>query len=288
LEGLYELGVRIFSDDGDSVADTVLLARIMSRLADLPGAVLAQHAEDRAMTAGGQMHQGAVSERLGLSGLPAEAETSVVARDLELVRKSGVKYHCQHISAGATLGEVSRAKKEGFDVTAEVTPHHLVFTDLDVVSIGTNLKMYPPVRGNDDREALVTALKSGLIDIVATDHAPHSSEEKAVSFADAPRGVIGLETAASAVWQTLGDPLRFFEVMSGAPARLAGFVDQGLPLQAGNTANLVVFDREEKWTVGEFRSRSANSPFTGTTMTGRVKTTIYQGKITHGMSTANV
>lgn len=279
IEGLYESGVRMFTDDGDSVADTEVLRGIMSRTRSLPGAVVAQHAEDRSMTDGGHMHEGEVSRRLGVGGLPAEAEADVVRRDLDLVRETGASYHCQHVSSKMTIDLIRDAKASGLPVTAEVTPHHLTFDVSAVTSLDTNFKMYPPLRTADDRKALVSALREGIIDAVATDHAPHGMPEKSADFAGAPRGVIGLETAASAVWGVLGDESRLFEAMSTAPARIMGLESQGRPVAPGGTANLVVFDPEAEWVVEKFASKSANSPYLGSTLRGRVVATFHHGEL---------
>ena len=279
VEALYESGVRMFTDDGDSVGDTETLREIMLRLADLPGAIVAQHAEDASMTAGGHMHEGELSGRLGMGGLPAEAETRVVERDLRLVRETGASYHCQHVSSKMTLDLIRDAKDEGLPITAEVTPHHLSFDVSRLDTLDTNFKMYPPLRTDQDRAALVAALDDGTIDVVATDHAPHGAEEKTAVFTHAPRGVIGLETAASAVWAALGDETRMFEAMSIVPARIMGLGSQGLPVAPGNPANLVVFDPAAEWVADDFASKSANSPFLGSTMKGRVVATLHHGDL---------
>ena len=282
FDELYLMGVRLFTDDGDSVADGEVLAEAMRCIALLPGALLAQHAEDRARTAEGHMHEGDVSRRLGVGGLPAEAESDVVRRDLSLVAKTGARYHCQHVSAKMTVELIRRAKESGLPVTAEVTPHHLTFDESALAGLDPNYKMYPPLRSSEDRAALVNALREGVIDIVATDHAPHLPAEKQVGFAAAPRGVIGLETAASATWEILSDRDRFFAVLSSEPARILGLVDHGGPIGPGAVANLVVFDPEAKWVPNDFRSRSANSPYQSREITGRVRATLCRGKLAHG------
>ena len=281
IGALYESGVRLFSDDGDSVGDEAVLTEAMTAVAGLDGAVVAQHAEDVALTRGGHMHEGEVSRRLGVGGLPAAAEADVVERDLDLVRKTGARYHCQHVSSKMTVAVIRLAKREGLPVTAEVTPHHLSFTDEALASLDTNFKMYPPLRAESDRRALVDAIRDGTIDVVATDHAPHRTEEKETSFDTAPRGVIGLETAAAVVWETLRDPDALFRVLSIAPARIASLSDHGQLVRVGSTANLVVFAPHEVWTADSFRSKSANSPYLGAKMTGRVKATIHQGRVTY-------
>lgn len=281
VDELYEAGVRMFTDDGDSVADVDVLRNVMGAVASLPGAVVAQHAEDIRLTVHGHMHEGSVSRRLGIRGLPAAAEVDVVRRDLGLVAETGVAYHCQHISSRLTLEEIGAAKARGLAVSAEVTPHHLTFDHTDLEDLGTDFKMYPPLRGPEDRMALIAALKDGTIDVVGTDHAPHTVEEKAVPFTAAPRGVIGLETAAAAVWEALEDRERLFEVMSRAPARLLGLQDQGRPLAVGSAANIVVFDPGARWVATSFASKSANSPYLGRMMTGAVTATLHRGRLVH-------
>ena len=280
LERLYAAGVRFFTDDGDGVQDQAVLKEIMSRLSDLPGAVLAQHAEMKELTEDGHMHEGAISRRLGVGGLPAAGEVDQVRRDLEMVASSDVRYHCQHVSAAGTLELIDQAKKSGLRVTCEVTPHHLHFTDEDVASLDTNYKMYPPLRSPEDRDALIEGLQSGLIDCVATDHAPHSRSEKQVEFAAAPRGVIGLETSAAAAWSVIKDRERFFEVMAKAPRDIAAIAPT--PIEVGARADLTVFNPNESWTPTEFHSKSSNTPFVGRELKGKVVATIYRGDITYG------
>lgn len=281
LEGLYRAGVRLFSDDGDCLADITLIDGAMEVLAGLPGAVLAQHAEDPALAAGGHMHEGPLSRRLGIRGLPSVAESEVVRRDISHAARFGVHYHCQHVSARETVAVIRTAKEQGLSVTAEVTPHHLSFDETDVAGLDPMYKMYPPLRSPEDRRVLVEALRDGTIDAVATDHAPHLLEEKEVPFADAPRGVIGLETAAAAVWGVLGDSDRLFATMSTAPARILGLGDHGRPLEPGVTANLVVFDPDTTWNPQAFRSKSQNSPYRGRALTGRVLATMRRGRVVY-------
>ncbi len=273
--------MRLFTDDGDCVEDDQMAERLMERISALPGAVFCQHAERTELSRGGHMHEGAVSARLGMEAMPSEAESAIVARDLGVVRRTGAAYHCQHVSAAETVDLIRGAKDEGLSVTAEVTPHHLTFTDSDVEDVDPNFKMYPPLRSAEDRAALRSGLLDGTIDAVATDHAPHTREEKSVGFESAPRGVIGLETAAAAVWEIVGDPHRFFEVLSTNPARIAGMENQGLVLRPGLPANIVVFDPKATWVARSFFSKSTNSPYLGAQMTGRVVATIARGHLAH-------
>jgi dihydroorotase len=279
VEDLYRIGVRLFTDDGDSVADASVLEVLMRRMAALPGAVLAQHAEDSALTEDGHMHEGETSRRLGIKGMPSRAETDVVARDLELAARFGIHYHCQHVSTKETVTLIREAKKAGLAVTAEVTPHHLTFDDSSLADLDPDFKMYPPLRSAGDRVALIEALRSGSIDAVATDHAPHLPEEKHVAFSEAPRGVIGLETAAAATWMALDDRDRFFSALSTRPAEILGLDDQGQQIRAGVAANLVIFDPSATWVADRFRSKSCNSPHRGREMRGRVKATLHRGDI---------
>ncbi|MCI0543832.1 MAG: dihydroorotase [Actinobacteria bacterium] len=281
LVALHRAGVRIFTDDGAALGDTAVMRQAMQVAAGLAGAVVAQHAEDLALTGGGLVHAGDASRRLGLPGVPVEAETRMVTRDLGLAGETGARYHCQHVSAEATLGLIRAAKEQGLAVTCEVTPHHLALDTDDLITAEPNLKMYPPLRSPQDRVALVEALGDGTIDCVATDHAPHLAVEKEVGFAEAPRGVIGLETAAPVVWGVLGDPVRMFLVMSVRPAEIAGLTRHGQPVGPGAPANLVVFDPCVEWRAGGYLSKSTNSPFTGRRMPGRAVVTIHEGVVTH-------
>lgn len=281
IEAMYEAGARLFTDDGDCVEDPEIAETLMARMARLPGAVFAQHAEESTLTRGGHMHEGEISASVDVGGMPSEAEWRIVSRDIELVERTGARYHCQHVSAAATIDLIRGAKERGLPITCEVTPHHLTYVDSDVQGLDPNFKMYPPLRSDADRAALRSALLDGTIDAVATDHAPHTLEEKSVSFAAAPRGVIGLETAAAAVWEAVEDPHRFFDVLSITPARIAGMEAQGRVLEVGAPGNIVVLDPNATWTPERFFSKSSNSPYLGVEMTGRVVATIANGELIH-------
>lgn len=279
LDDLWAAGVRIFTDDGDSVADAGLLRRAMEYIAEL-GGIVAQHAEDSGLAGGGHMHEGALSSRLGMIGLPSLAETIVVERDIRLVELTGCRYHAQHVSAQSTVEVIRRAKAAGLPVTAEVAPHHLAFTDELVESMNPVAKMYPPLRTADDVAALREALADGTIDCVATDHAPHSAHEKDVPFEEAPRGVIGLETAAAATHTSCGLPMAaFFDRMSIGAGRLLG-LETGV-LTVGSPADITVFDPAVSWSPTTFVSKSANSPWIGSDLTGRVRATVFGGRVTY-------
>ena len=283
FDAMYEAGVRVFTDDGDAVPQAGLLRTIMAYVTDLPGAVVAEHAEDRSLAGNGHMHEGKVAARLGVEGLPGLAEEVIVARDLAIAAETGARVHIQHVSTATSVDLIRRAREQGVAVTAEVTPHHLALDESALEDLDPNLKMYPPLRSSEDRVALVDGLREGVLDAVATDHAPHTPAEKAVPFEEAPRGVIGLETAAAVVvTSALGsDEAAFFDRMSIAPARIAGLERHGNAVEPGSPANLTLFDPSRRWVPGSFASKSENSPFTGVELTGRVLATIYEGSVSY-------
>lgn len=279
LDDLWSAGVRVFTDDGDSVADAGLLRRAMDYLAER-GGVVAQHCIDSGLAAAGQVHEGAVSSRLGMTGIPREAEEIVIARDLSLVRLTGARYHVQHLSTAGGVEMVAAAKAEGLPVTSEVTPHHLYFDDTFVEESNPLYKMMPPVRELSDLDALREGLRLGVVDVVATDHAPHADHETDHPWEDSPFGVTGLEWAAAVVNSVAGlSPGEFFNVMSTGPASIAGIDGQGT-LAEGGPANLVVFDPEGAAETSRTRSRSSNSPYLGLELLGAVRHTIYRGRFT--------
>jgi dihydroorotase len=283
LDDLYERGVRVFSDDGDCVADAGLLRAAMQYLSDRSGVVVAQHAEDVLIGNGGQLHDGEVARALGLRGIPPSAESTIIARDLILAAELDVHYHAQHISTTGSVELIRRAKDLGLRVSAEVTPHHLLLNESDAATLDTNFKMYPPLRSRDDRDQLIAALIEGTIDAVATDHAPHTVEEKDATFEKAPRGVIGLETAFSATYEALDRDLEvLFDRMSVRPAKIVGMAGHGQPIAQGSAANLVLIDPTATWTPDVFASRSSNSAFLGREMAGRVVATIRDGDVVFG------
>ena len=280
LDDLWDAGVRMFTDDGDAVADGGLMRRALEYVGER-GGVIVQHAVDPGLSRDGQMHEGAVSSLLGMIGIPSQAEDILIARDLALVEMTGARYHVQHLSTAGGVALVADAKERGLPVTAEVTPHHLSFDDGAVADTDPVYKMMPPLRSAADVVALRDGLRSGVIDMVGTDHAPHAAHEKDVPFEHAPNGVIGLEWAAAVVNETVGLGVdSFFDRMSVAPARLAGFADQGNLIEAGTVANLMVFDPEETWLAERAVSRSSNAPYLGTELVGRVRLTVYRGSVT--------
>ena len=287
LDEMWNAGVRIFTDDGSSVEDAGLLRLAMEYVAER-GGVIAQHAEDPGLSRGGHMHEGSVSSRLGMRGLPSVAEEVIVARDLALARLTGVRYHVQHVSSFGTVELLRQAKTGDLQVTSEVTPHHLVFDHERILSMDPAFKMYPPLRTPADIDAWREALAQGLIDAVSTDHAPHAAFETEVTFEEAPRGVIGLETAAAAINTSTGMGAEdFFARMSVTPAGIGGFGRQGQPVAEGSVANLVIFDPAATWIPTGFVSKAANSPFLGMELRGRVIGTVFEGRMTHDSQIAS-
>jgi dihydroorotase len=287
LGALVEAGVRVFSDDGNWVPTPRMLRNALTYAKAFPEeVVIADHCEDASLVEGGQMHEGVHSSALGLAGRPAEAEEIVVARDIAIARMTGGRLHICHLSAARAVDLIRRAKADGVRVTAEVTPHHLVFTDDDLLGYDTNLKVHPPIRTAEDREALWAGLADGTIDAIATDHAPHAVEEKEAEFDRSPPGTIGLETALAAVLTSVVTPghvplWRALEAMTVAPARILGAGGHGGPIEPGHPANLAVVDPGERWTVeAPFASKARNSAFLGHELTGRVRTTILRGERT--------
>ena len=287
LGEMVEAGVRIFSDDGECVPTARMLRNALMYAKAFPqDVVIADHCEDASLVEHGQMHEGANSYTLGLAGRPAEAEEIVVARDLTMARSTGGRLHICHVSCGRSVELIRRAKADGVRVTAEVSPHHLVFTDDDLVGYDTNFKVSPPLRTMEDREALRAGLADGTIDAIATDHAPHAVEEKEAEFDRSPSGTIGLETALAAVLTHLVMPgllplARAVEALSTMPARILGAGGHGGPIEPGRPANLVVVDPSETWRVEPpFASKARNAAFTGSRMTGRVRYTMLRGELT--------
>ena len=282
---MVEAGVRIFSDDGRCVPTARMLRNALTYSRAFDGVLIAEHCEDASLAEDGQMHEGLHSYSLGLAGQPREAEEVIVARDLAVARLAGGRLHLCHLSSAGSVEMVRRAKAQGLRVTAEVTPHHLVFSEEDLLTYDTNVKVNPPLRALEDRAALRAALVDGTIDAVATDHAPHAVEDKEVEFDQAPPGTIGLETALSAVLTHLVEPgtmslARAIEAMSTAPARILGASGHGGPIEPGRPANLVAFDPAAEWTVEPpFASRSRNSAFLGRRLRGRVIHTVYAGDL---------
>jgi dihydroorotase len=274
------LGVRIFTDDGTGVQDARLMRRALEYASSL-GVILAQHCEDASLAAGGHMHEGEWSSRLGIPGQPSEAEELMVMRDLALCRLTGTPVHFLHLSTAGAIAMVRGAKASGLPVTAEATPHHLVLTDACVAGYDTVFKVNPPLRTDADVAAVRAGLADGTIDAIATDHAPHPQEAKEAPFDQAPPGMTGLETALAVAFTELElPPERILALMSWQPARIAGLSRHGQPVEAGAPANLCVIDPAATWTVDADRmaSRSRNTPFAGRQLTGKVRHTVLDGE----------
>jgi dihydroorotase len=275
------LGVRLFTDDGNGVQDVRLMRRALEYASAL-GVTLAQHCEDEALAAGGHMHEGAVSSRLGIPGIPSEAEELMVMRDIALARLVGTRVHFLHLSTAGSIAMVAAAKAQGLPVTAEVAPHHFTLTDDEVASYDPVFKVNPPLRTAADVAAVRDALRNGDVDAVATDHAPHPREAKEAPFDEAPPGMLGLETALALALTELDLPVeQVLALFSWQPARIAGLSgEHGGPITEGAPANLCVIDPAAAWVVEPERlaSRSRNTPYAGRKLTGRVLHTILRGE----------
>jgi dihydroorotase len=291
-EALSEMGamadsvarVRIFSDDGNCVSDPLVMRRALEYIKKF-GGVIAQHAQDPRMTMGSQMNEGEISARLGLKGWPAVAEESIIARDVLLADHVKSRLHICHLTTAGGVEIIRWAKARGIDVTAEVTPHHLLLTDDLATSYDPVFKVNPPLRTETDVHALREALADGTIDIVATDHAPHPTEAKECEWQEAAFGMLGLETALSIVQKTMVDTglMNWSQVadrLSIAPARIGGYAEHGQPLAVGAIANLVIVNPKQRWKVDRdlVLSRSSNTPYHGYELPGVVTHTFFKGR----------
>ncbi|HEX2738332.1 MAG TPA: dihydroorotase [Acidimicrobiia bacterium] len=282
---LHALGVRIFTDDGACVDRAAVMRRALEYSRSLPGAVIAQHAEDASLAGGGHMHEGRWSSLLGIPGRPAEAESTIVARDIVLARLTGARVHFLHLSTAQAVAMVRAAKALGLPVTAEVAPHHFTLTDAECASFDPAFKVHPPLRGGADVEAIKAALADGTIDAIATDHAPHVAEAKERPFEEAPPGMLGLETALALTLTELVEPgvitlADALALLSWRPAAIAGLGEHGNPIEAGQFANLCVIDPALQWDVdaAKLASKARNTPYAGRKLTGRVRHTILRGE----------
>ena len=281
---LADAGAFAFTDDGRPVQSAGVLRQSLQyqRLADR---MIALHEEDPTLSGDGAMHEGAISAVLGLSGIPSISESTAIARDAAIAGYEGGRIQVQHVSARESVIAIERAKAEGIELYAEVTPHHLCLTDESVRSLDANFKMNPPLRAEPDRQSLIEALRSGTLDCVATDHAPHSREEKEQPFEVAPMGVTGLETAFAALHTHLVLP-GLIELPLLVERMTSGGIPFGIPapsLTPGSAANVALVDLEGEWEVGEhgYESRSANCAFAGQRLTGRVRMTVAGGQVAY-------
>lgn len=284
MAAMREAGAVAFSDDGEPIQDSGFLRKVLaySKVCD---AVVILHCEDKSLTAGGAMNEGLMALKLGLRGMPRAAEVVAIYRAIELAKLTRAKVHIAHVSVKEAVDLLRRAKDEGVQVTAEVTPHHLTLTEEAVSDYGTNAKVNPPLRTAEDLAALREALAEGVIDCIATDHAPHAVEEKETTFDEAPFGIVGLETAVGVLWTELvhkaGFPvLRLIEAMSTRPCQILGL--DGGTLKESARADLTVIDPEAVWTVDirQFRSKGRNTPYDGWMLKGKVVMTICGGRVT--------
>jgi dihydroorotase len=279
---LVAAGAVAVTDDGHPIWDAALMRRLLEYTQTF-GIPVVQHAEDPVLSAGGVMNEGTVATALGLRGIPNASEAAIVARDIYLAELTGGHLHVQHVSTHEAVDLIAAARERGVHVTSEVTPHHLALTEEAVRGYRTEAKMNPPLRTEVDRNALRRGLAEGIIDVIATDHAPHHYQGKEREFDDAPFGVVGLETALGVCLTELVQTglltlSALVDRLSCGPARIMGL--EGGTLRRGAPADIVVFDPEEHWTVdpGQFRSRSRNTPFTGRELLGRVRRTIVAGE----------
>lgn len=280
---LAGLGVRMFTDDGWPVQDNGMMRRAMEYASTLD-VVIASHCEDKTLSRGGHMHEGAVSSELGIGGIPPEAEELMVMREIALSKKTGSRVHLMHLSTVNSVAMFAEAKLQGLPVTAEVAPHHFTLTDEGVRSFDPVFKVHPPIRSEEHRQAIKKAVEGGLIDAIATDHAPHATNLKELPFEEAPCGMLGLETALALAITELDLPIeKILAMMSWQPAAIAQLGDQhGGPVAPGRPANIVVFDPDAMWVVEPNRlaSKSRNSPYSGRKVRGQVRHTFLRGEAT--------
>jgi dihydroorotase len=289
---LLKAGAVGFTDDGKPVLEDDVMRAALAAAAGL-GVPVSQHAEDTRLTGGCSMNAGRMAFRLGLRGMPVEAEARIVERDIRLLReiervdRVRPHLHVQHVSTACALQAIREAKADGLHLTCEAAPHHFTLTEDAVGDYCTNAKMNPPLRAEADRRAVVEALLDGTVDCIATDHAPHASHEKEVEFERAPNGITGLETALGLALRVLhrehGMPIaRVMALMSAKPAEVIGLRERGT-LRVGSYADAVVFDAGAEWSyaVKETRSKSRNTPFDGAAMVGRVRATVCEGRVVY-------
>ena len=282
-------GVVAFSDDGSPVGDSSLMRRALEYSRD-SGLPIIDHCEDLTLSQGGVMNEGSVASRLGLKGIPAAAEERMVARDIDLARSTGGRLHIAHVSTAGSVELIRRARDEGVSVTAEVTPHHLILTEEMVAGYNTNAKVNPPLRTAEDIAALVIGLKEGVIDAIATDHAPHTARDKMCDFALAAFGISGLETALGSLMELVHqgkiDLVMLISKLTHEPASFLQRDDLGT-LKPGSPADVTVFDPEAEWAVNpdDFASKGKNTPLAGSVLKGRVMITVYRGAVVYSNST---
>ena len=287
MEAMLEAGAVAFSEDGKSVMDVRLYREAMEKAAEL-GAVIMAHCEDKELVGKGALNQGVASEKYNVPGITNSVEDIIMARDIILAGETGAKLHVCHCSTAGTVELMRYAKNIGADVTAEVCPHHFTLTDADITEADSNYKMNPPLRTEEDVQALIKGLVDGTMQAISTDHAPHSDEEKSKYFDEAPFGIVGLETSAALVYTALVDTglidiMEMAKKMSKNPAQIIGIDDMYGKLTTGAVADIAIFNPNEEWTVdvSEFASKGHNTPYSGKTLKGRVKATIVDGRLVY-------
>ena len=286
IPAMKAAGAVAFSEDGKSVMDTLLFREGLKQIAAVDGVVMS-HCEDKDLVAGGVMNAGPKQEELGYPGITNAVEDVIAARDIFMAAEQGVQLHLCHCSTKGTVELMRMAKRMGYRVTAEVCPHHFTLTDADIPGDEGNYKMNPPLRSEEDVQALIEGLRDGSMDVISTDHAPHGTEEKSKGF-KSPFGIVGLETSAALTFTALVAPglisiSRMVELMSTNPARVIRMDQERGTLKQGALADVVIFDPDAVWTVDpeKFRSKGRNTPYAGKTLVGRVETTICGGKIVY-------
>ncbi len=285
MKAMLDAGAVAFSEDGRSVMDINLYREAMKQAAKYHAVIMA-HCEDKNLVGAGVLNEGVASERYQVPGIPNSVEDVITARDIFLAHETGAKLHICHCSTIGTVELMRMAKRLGADVTAEVCPHHFTLTDADITEPDSNYKMNPPLRKEEDVQALIGGLADGTMQVISTDHAPHSDEEKAAYFDKTPFGIVGLETSAALTYTALVstglmDIMDMARKMSYNPAHVIGIDGDYGKLTVGAKADVVIFDPQEEWTVDpmKFESKGHNTPYAGQTLKGRVKTTIVDGEL---------
>lgn len=287
MQAMQQAGAIAFSEDGKSVMDVTLYAEAMQQAAKLQAVVMA-HCEDKALVRGGVLNEGVASHRFHVPGITNSVEDIIAARDIFLASDYGTKLHLCHCSTAASVELVRMAKKMGLSVTAEVCPHHFTLTDSDIDTEDANYKMNPPLRTEADVQALIRGLQDGTMEVISTDHAPHSEEEKKQDFLHAPFGIVGLETSASLTYTALVatgilTPMQMAEKMSWNPAKVIGIEQERGSIEAGKLADIMIFNPEKEYVVDvtKFASKGRNTPYNGKLLKGKVSMTICNGKIVY-------
>lgn len=287
MQAMQQAGAIAFSEDGKSVMDVTLYAEAMQQAAKLQAVVMA-HCEDKALVRGGVLNEGVASRRFHVPGITNSVEDIIAARDIFLASDYGTKLHLCHCSTAASVELVRMAKRMGLSVTAEVCPHHFTLTDSDIDTEDANYKMNPPLRTEADVQALIRGLQDGTMEVISTDHAPHSEEEKKQDFLHAPFGIVGLETSASLTYTALVatgilTPMQMAEKMSWNPAKVIGIEQERGSIEAGKLADIMIFNPEKEYVVDvkEFASKGKNTPYNGKLLKGKVSMTICNGKIVY-------